>query len=244
MYNLKEVKQTIFINIQTVSEYKSLKLLYNKKPKMYELWNKKMLMKYLKDRSKTMTDEELIKESIEYYSNKSWTFPEYGKIIGVSIGIVTYNKDYTQHKINIKNIIKNNEEDIIKEFYGILDEFKKNRDKIFLSGFNLKGNIIPYFCKRSVINNIPIHKMFDLKDVKPWESPFIDTMEMWRFGDFNFTPFEIMCGAIKVDCNMEYMDYGLFSSDYHAGKIDDNHLAKIMEENNIANINAFLKLNK
>jgi uncharacterized protein YprB with RNaseH-like and TPR domain len=68
-----------------------------------------------------------------------------------------------------------------------------------LCGHNAKEFDIPYLSRRMMINGIKLPAMLDLAGKKPWEVPHLDTMELWKFGDYkNFTSLELLATLFGI----------------------------------------------
>jgi len=63
-----------------------------------------------------------------------------------------------------------------------------------LYGHNAKEFDIPYIARRMIINQMAIPSKLNLFGKKPWEIPHLDTLELWKFGDYkHFTSLKLMC---------------------------------------------------
>lgn len=83
----------------------------------------------------------------------------------------------------------------VKSFYGhvekqLLVDFSELINTRFsdtgkaLCAHNGKEFDFPYLGRRLLINQFPLPYVLDLAGKKPWEVNHIDTMELWKFGDF------------------------------------------------------------
>src|SRR4030095_4613428 len=53
-----------------------------------------------------------------------------------------------------------------------------------LCAHNGKEFDFPFLARRMVINQIPLPAVLDTPGKKPWEVNHLDTMELWKFGDY------------------------------------------------------------
>jgi hypothetical protein len=58
-----------------------------------------------------------------------------------------------------------------------------------------------------IINNIPIPAMLDSAGKKPWEINHLDTMELWKFGDFkNYTSLNLLAHTLGIPTPKDDID--------------------------------------
>ena len=62
-----------------------------------------------------------------------------------------------------------------------------------LCAHNGKEFDFPYMARRMLVNGLRLPKILDIAGKKPWEVNFLDTMELWKFGDFkNYTSLNML----------------------------------------------------
>jgi uncharacterized protein YprB with RNaseH-like and TPR domain len=127
-------------------------------------------------------------------------------------------------------VIQNSERNFrIKTFFGdekqLLTEFKELLD----NHFNLKTHVLcahngkefdfPYIAKRMIINNISLPKNLNLFGKKPWEIPHLDTMHLWRFGDYkNYTSLKLLAEVLGIPSPKDDIDGSEVAHVYHIEK--------------------------
>jgi hypothetical protein len=58
-----------------------------------------------------------------------------------------------------------------------------------------------------LINGIPIPKKLNLTGKKPWEVPHLDTMELWKFGDYkNYTSLNLLAAVFNIPTPKDDID--------------------------------------
>lgn len=169
----------LFIDIETVSQYKKFE---DAPVEVRKIWEKK----YEKN-------DYLNSLSLEAsYESKAAIFAEYGKIICISIGY--YNKASDAYRI--KSFAGENEKILLEDFKTFCNNLKKN---YVFCGHNIKEFDIPYLCRRFLINRISIPSLLDFQDKKPWEVVLIDTLQLWKFGDYkNYTSLETLTTIFNI----------------------------------------------
>jgi predicted PolB exonuclease-like 3'-5' exonuclease len=144
------------------------------------------------------------------YSQMAAIFPEFGRIVCISVGYVKGNE------------LK------IKSYYGedevqLLNDFTKDMDKIRPTyvGHNIFNFDLPYIGKRCIINRLPIPNGVDTRNMKPWEIPHIDTMKMWSFGVFNANvSLATLASAFGLPTSKDDIDGSEVSNCYYNGEIE------------------------
>ena len=171
-----EVGKILFFDIETVSltaNYEELS------PALQELWQRKAKSFYPNN------EEELTADQLqESFKNKAAIFAEFGKIVCISMGIAYYDKEASQYKIRLKSFDQASEEELLKSFCDLINKHYSNPLTHALGGHNIKEFDIPFICRRLIINRMVLPDILKIGGKKPWElNYFIDTMEMWKFGD-------------------------------------------------------------
>ena len=76
-----------------------------------------------------------------------------------------------------------------------------------LCAHNGKEFDFPYIARRMVIHRIPLPKKLDLFGKKPWEIPHLDTLELWKFGDFKYyTSLKLMTNVLGIPSPKDDID--------------------------------------
>ena len=58
-----------------------------------------------------------------------------------------------------------------------------------------------------LINGMSLPEILDLAGKKPWEVPHLDTMELWKFGDFkNYTSLELLTAVFDIPTPKDDID--------------------------------------
>ena len=178
---LKEIplSTVLFLDIETVPliyEYENLD------PRQKELFTGKTRI-YQKDQA----------DAPELYK-KAGIYAEFGKIICISTGWIE--SAGNRQAIRIRSFSGDNEYDLLSGFLSFLGE--KNLVKK-LCAHNGKEFDFPWLCRRMIIHGMELHPLLDLQGKKPWESPHLDTMELWKFGDYkNYTSLELLSAILNV----------------------------------------------
>lgn len=184
-----ELKNILVIDIETVPQFSSYNLLPEKwKP----LWEKKM--QYLITR-----DEKTAEELYE----RAGIYSEFGKIVCISVGFFIVENENIQFRI--KSFYGDDEKTLLTDFCSLLEQ-NFNEDCI-LCAHNGKEFDYPYIARRCVINGINIPKILNYSGKKPWEVKHLDTLELWKFGDYkNYTSLELLTAVFNLESPKEETD--------------------------------------
>jgi hypothetical protein len=174
----------LLIDIETVPLFKTYHELSDK---MQQLWDKKSLLlaPYEEDTASS-------------FATRAGIYAEYGKIVCIGLGYFVKAKEgYT---LKIKSISSYDEHKILEEFATICNKFFKKAEKQFC-GHNIREFDIPYICRRSFINKVPLPDILvDLQHKKPWENPMLDTLQFWKFGEYkNFTSVDLLAAVLEIE---------------------------------------------
>ncbi|MFM2385660.1 MAG: hypothetical protein RL660_417 [Bacteroidota bacterium] len=174
--------KTLFIDIETVSNTAQLS---EQSEAMQKLWQKKSSL-VAKDNDKYD----------ETYTSNAAIYAEFGKIVCVSLGYFT---DKELKKFRVKTVTGHDETEILKEVFSLFNKFFLD-NTFSLAGHNIKEFDVPYLCRRALINGVPLPEFLaDMQNRKPWENPLVDTLHLWRFGDFkHYTSLELLATILNI----------------------------------------------
>lgn len=172
MLNNINLDHVLFLDIETAPQYAN----YSDTPETYrKLWNKKAEW-FLKN------DE----DTPESVYDRAGIYAEFGKVICISVGFLN---DIT---FRLKSFYGHDEKELLKDFARLLNSHF-NKNYFLLCAHNGKEFDFPYISRRMLINGIKLPSILNIAGKKPWEVQHLDTMELWKFGDYkNFTSLELL----------------------------------------------------
>lgn len=178
------------------------------------------------------------KQLSDLYNERSSIFAEFGKIICISVGFV--NETRTGREIRMKTFHHSDEETLLKHFFDLLNN---NTSKFsILCGHNAKEFDFPYICRRALINGLRLPEVLNIAGKKPWEIAHIDTMELWKFGDYKaYTSLPLLCHVFGVPTPKDDISGADVARVYHEDN-DLNRIARYCEKDVVALIQLFLKM--
>jgi len=131
-------------------------------------------------------------------------YAEFGKIICISCGIILGSG--ADKKIVIKSFCGDDEKVMLQQFCEMINKWSTDNSK-FLCAHNGKEFDFPYLCRRMVVNHLSIPHMLQMAGKKPWEIPHLDTMELWKFGDFkSYTSLNLLAHTLGINTPKDDID--------------------------------------
>jgi hypothetical protein len=189
MYKLE---QLMVLDIETVSAAASF---HELSPAWQELW----VEKYSKTAAASLSAE-------ESYSQRAAIMAEFGKIICISTGFF-HNEPGKGHCLRLKTWVGEDEKQLLNQFVEICDRFAARQPAFFFAGHNIKEFDIPYLCRRMMHHHIPLPQYLQLHGKKPWETQMLDTLELWKFGDYkSYTSLKLLCASLDIPTSKDDID--------------------------------------
>jgi uncharacterized protein YprB with RNaseH-like and TPR domain len=186
MLNYIKLDKVLFLDIETVPMCAT----YDELPERFmPLWDKKA--SYLKK------EEE---DSPVSLFPRAGIYAEFGKVVCISFGMLM------DGNFRIKSFYGDDEKVLLTDFTNLL-ESKFSSKEFLLCAHNGKEFDFPYLSRRMLINGIPLPEILDLAGKKPWEVPHLDTLELWKFGDFkNYTSLELLSAVFDIPTPKDDID--------------------------------------
>jgi len=158
--------------------------------------------------------------SAEDFYERAGIWAEFGKIICISVGYFTYKMGAQQFRVTT---FHGEEKKLLQDFANLLNTHFNSPNHV-LCGHNAKEFDFPFIARRMIINQIKIPDKLNLMGKKPWEVSHLDTLEMWKFGDYkHYTSLKLLTKVLGVPSPKD--------------DIDGSEVAKVYyKENNIDRI--------
>lgn len=178
------IEDVLFLDIETVPlNYKYSELSDNAR----KLWD---------DKFKNSTSI----ESTEKHYKKAGIYAEFAKIVCISVGFL---KSKT---FRLKSYCGDDEQELLKDFSELLNKHY-NRKENLLCGHNGKEFDFPFIARRMLINGLKLPLLLDIAGKKPWEVCHLDTMELWKFGDYkNYTSLNLLANVFGIPTPKDDID--------------------------------------
>lgn len=194
MLDQLKLEDVLFLDIETVPQHAE----YGELPELTrKLWEKKA--GYLK-REPDETSESL-------YS-RAGIYAEFGKVICISTGFIH------DDAFRIKSFFGDDEKQLLNEFGQMLNRHYSKPHHL-LCGHNAKEFDFPYIARRMLINGLELPKILKLYGKKPWEIQHLDTMDLWRFGDYkNYTSLNLLTSIFGIPSPKDDLDGSMVGDTY------------------------------
>jgi len=223
---IPELRDILFIDIETVAstdDYASID------ERMKVQWSRKA--NFFR-RDSQLTDEELFHERAGIYA-------EFGKIVCIAVGKYI---DHESGQLGLKTKVYSDpgEVDLLMNFKQMVEKF--DASNLRLCAHNGKEFDYPYLCRRMLINSISLPAVLNLSGKRGWEVPHLDTMELWKFGDYkHFTSLDLLAALFQIPSSKDKIDGSRVNYVYHHDK-DLDKIAEYCRGDVVVLAQLFLKL--
>lgn len=195
-----DLEHILFLDIETVPQFESYGAL---DPITQELWETKTQY----HRKDDYTAEE--------FYERAGIWAEFGKIICISVGFFHFRG--TGRKFRVTSF-HGEEKQILIEFKNLLESHFSGRNHL-LCAHNGKEFDFPYIARRMVIHGLDLPFMLKLFGKKPWEVPHLDTMELWKFGDYkHYTSLKLLAHIMGIPSPKDDIDGSQVREVYYENK--------------------------
>jgi len=228
-----ELQRIMFLDIETVPQTSDFSELPADLAHLWEdkfnLIHKRMPEKYAEETTPA-----------EGFNTSAGIYSEFGKIVCISVGFIFF-QDNEMH-FRTKSFCGDDEKQLLTDFSDLLTKFCTTREHT-LCGHNIKEFDIPYICRRMLINSIKLPAILNISGKKPWEISFIDTLELWKFGDYkNYTALKLLTAIFGIPTPKDDIDGSQVAEVYYKEK-DVNRIAVYCQKDVVATAQVFLRLN-
>ena len=181
LHNL-DLTKILFLDIETVPQVSNYSELAEDAA---ALWDDKA--------SKLSRNEQTGEEMFE----RAGIYAEFGKIICISVGFFVL-REGGKREFRMRSFYGNDEKILLMEFSDLLNNHFSSPTQL-LCAHNGKEFDFPYIARRLVINRLPVPSILNSVGKKPWEVQHLDTMEMWKFGDWkSYTSLKLLTHILDV----------------------------------------------
>jgi DNA polymerase elongation subunit (family B) len=197
-----DLHNLIVLDIETVPQYSS----FDEVPEHFQkLWDLKTL-------------HQRKEETAEAFYERAGIWAEFGKIICISVGIFTSGKKVG---LRVKSFASHDEKELLEKFSALL---LSQPPSLILCAHNGKEFDFPYICRRMLVNGLKIPSQLEISGKKPWEVNHLDTMELWKFGDYkNYTSLSLLTAIFNIPTPKDDIDGSMVGHVYWI----DNALERI-----------------
>jgi DNA polymerase elongation subunit (family B) len=228
-----ELRDILFLDIETVASTDTYQSLGER---LKTQWARKA--GFFKQREEGMTDEDLFYERAGIYA-------EFGKIIVIGVGRLKENEN-GELVLKTRALFDHDEKKLLEGFKGLLEKMDPGspdgKAGIKLCAHNGKEFDFPYLSRRMLVQGITLPGMLNLAGKKAWEVPHLDTMELWKFGDYkHYTSLDLLATIFDIPTSKTVMDGSKVNEVYYK-EGDLNKIAEYCIGDVVAVAQLFLRL--
>ncbi|SCY36930.1 hypothetical protein SAMN05192588_2524 [Nonlabens sp. Hel1_33_55] len=217
------LENILFLDIETVPQHENFEDL---KPIDQELFSQKTQYQRRDEFSPA-----------EFYE-RAGIWAEFGKIICISVGFFRESSSGRTLRVHSYN---GDEKQLLIEFAQMLEEHFSRREHL-LCGHNAKEFDFPFIARRMIIHGLELPAKLNLFGKKPWEIPHLDTMELWKFGDYkHYTSLKLLTRILGIESPKDDIDGSQVRNVYYNEK-DVERITRYCERDVIAVAQVVLKL--
>jgi len=178
--------------------------------------------------------------TVEEFYERAGIWAEFGKIICISVG---YFVDVEKSKqLRLTSFFGDDEHKLLTEFKDLLDKHFVKESKV-LCAHNGKEFDFPFIARRMIVHQIELPKKLNLFGKKPWEVPHLDTLELWKFGDYkHYTSLKLLTSILGIPSPKDDIDGSEVASVYYKEK-NIQRVVSYCEKDTIAVAQILLRFN-
>ncbi|MEW6468604.1 MAG: 3'-5' exonuclease [Bacteroidota bacterium] len=190
----------LFLDIETVPQYPA----YEQLPDNFRmLWD-------LKSHA-LIRNPEL--ENPRNIYRRAGIYAEFGKVICISVGFIRASQPQEGRaggaqgrEFRVKSFYGDDEAKLLSEFADLLNS-RYNKPEHLLCAHNGKEFDFPFLSRRMLINGIKLPRALNAHGKKPWEVQHLDTMDLWKFGDYkSYTSLNLLATSLNIPTPKDDID--------------------------------------
>ena len=201
--------------------------------------------------SLSKTTQDLFEQKTHYQRKEEFTakefyeragiWAEFGKIVCISVGYFV-DVEESKKQLRLTSFFGDDEHKFLTEFKDLLDKHFARKANV-LCAHNGKEFDFPFIARRMIVHQIELPKKLNLFGKKPWEVPHLDTLEMWKFGDFkHYTSLKLLTNILGIPSPKDDIDGSEVASVYYKEK-DLPRIVTYCEKDTIAVAQILLRFN-
>ena len=221
-YNLNNI---LFLDIETVPEFENWKDISKETQELFD------------QKTKYQRKEEFTAAA---FYDRAGIWAEFGKIICISVGYFADKE--AERQLRLTSFFGDDEHKILTDFKGLLDTHFTKKSHV-LCAHNGKEFDFPFIARRMIVHQIELPNKLNLFGKKPWEVPHIDTLELWKFGDYkHYTSLKLLTSILGVPSPKDDIDGSEVANVYYKEK-NIQRIVSYCEKDTIAVAQILLRFN-
>jgi uncharacterized protein YprB with RNaseH-like and TPR domain len=217
-----QLQNLLFLDIETVPEHESFFDLDDEKQHLFDL-------KTQYQRKEDFTPDE--------FYERAGIWAEFGKIVCISVGYFAFKNGDRQFRTTS---FFGEEKKLLEDFSNLLTSHFSQPQHV-LCGHNAKEFDFPFIARRMIINGVEIPDKLNLFGKKPWEIAHLDTMELWKFGDYkHFSSVRLLTKVLNIPSPKDDIDGSEVADVFYKEK-DIDRIISYCEKDVVAVAQIFLR---
>lgn len=207
---IQDLRDILFLDIETVACEPA-----------YELLDERLKVQWARKANAMRRSPEQTDESL--FQDRAGIHAEFGKIICIAVARFVESES-GEPVLRTRAYASDDEWELLTTFKNMVEKMDPNTLK--LCAHNGKEFDFPYLCRRMLIQGISLPAALNISGRKPWDVPHLDTMEMWKFGDFkHYTSLDLLAAIFDIPTSKTDMDGSQVNAVYYGS----GDLARIKE---------------
>ncbi len=223
MLNNLQLPNILFLDIETIPEHESFEELPNLDKELFAL--------------KTQYQRKDEFTAAEFY-DRAGIWAEFGKIICISVGYFVILEGKRQFRVTS---FQGEEQQLLESFKKLLENHFF-LPKHVLCAHNGKEFDFPFISRRMLIHGISLPNKLNLFGKKPWEIPHLDTLDLWKFGDYkHYTSLKLLTKVLGIPSPKDDIDGSQVRNVFYKDK-DIDRIVAYCEKDTVAVAQIILRL--
>lgn len=197
-----ELKDILFLDIETVAISET-----------YDQLSERLKTQWARKSSFFKRDEN--QTDADMFHLRAGIYAEFGKIVTIAFGLFT-ESEKGELGLRTKYFTSHDEHELLINFKQLLEKLGPSTR---LCAHNGKEFDFPYISRRMLVNGISLPDVLNSSGKKPWDIQHLDTMEMWKFGDYkHYTSLDLLATIFNIPTSKGVMDGSLVNEVYYKEK--------------------------
>lgn len=152
-------------------------------------------------------------EGEEAYADRAGLYAEFGKIVCISVGF--FYVENNRYQLRMKSFCDDDEKVVLNSFLELINKFHIKFPRFQFAGHNIKEFDLPFICRRSVVHQLSLPLPLQLHSFKPWELPLLDTLQLWKFGNYkDYTSLKLLTAVLDIPTPKDDIDGSMVGKVY------------------------------
>lgn len=140
-------------------------------------------------------------------------YAEFGRIVCICVGKIARDEQGNNY-LKLRSFFNDSENMLLIEFAEFLKRMGPNT---ILCAHNGKEFDFPFICRRMLIQQVALPHVLQIAGKKPWEIKHLDTLELWKFGDYkHYTSLDLLAYVFGIESPKTEMNGSQVAEMYHS----------------------------